>query len=43
MYICTDCEYSSATKLGKCPNCGSFGTLVLDNTIAPAKKSKKLA
>jgi DNA repair protein RadA/Sms len=29
-YACTDCGYSAGRWLGKCPGCGSFGTLVED-------------
>lgn len=28
MFVCTDCGYQSMTKLGKCPACQTFGTLV---------------
>src|ERR1700693_4835200 len=28
LYACTECEYSSGRWLGKCPSCGTFGTLV---------------
>lgn len=27
-YVCTTCDYTSATKLGKCPNCGEFGSFI---------------
>lgn len=37
MFVCTTCEYGSPIKLGKCPNCGSFGTFIAD----PTKDSKK--
>lgn len=26
-YICTNCNFGSASLLGKCPDCGQFGTL----------------
>lgn len=26
MYICDSCQYQSASKLGKCPQCGTFGS-----------------
>ncbi len=32
MYICSSCEYGSKIKVGKCPNCGSFGTFVLSSS-----------
>ena len=28
LYACTECGYSSARWFGKCPSCGTFGTLV---------------
>lgn len=28
MYRCQECDYQSSVKLGKCPRCASFGTLV---------------
>lgn len=37
MFVCATCEYGSPIKLGKCPNCGSFGTFIAD----PTKDSKK--
>ena len=27
LYACTECGYSSPRWFGKCPGCGSFGTL----------------
>jgi hypothetical protein len=27
MYICSSCQYGSKLKVGKCPNCGEFGTM----------------
>ncbi len=38
MYICTTCHYASATKLGKCPDCWSFGTFVADMSGDSGKK-----
>ncbi len=36
-YSCTDCGYSAGRWLGKCPSCGSYGTLVEDVlSAAPA-------
>ncbi len=40
MYKCTVCGHHSATKLGKCPSCSSFGTFIKDESIAPIKKKK---
>jgi DNA repair protein RadA/Sms len=28
LYVCTECGYSSGRWFGKCPSCGTFGTLV---------------
>jgi len=36
-YSCTECGYSAGRWLGKCPSCGSYGTLVEDVlSAAPA-------
>ncbi|AKE40753.1 DNA repair protein RadA [Corynebacterium kutscheri] len=37
MYLCSDCGYSSAKWLGRCPDCGSWGTLEesTTSTISP--------
>ena len=40
MYLCSVCNYASATKIGKCPDCGSFWTFELDPTSKVKKKSK---
>ena len=36
LYACTECGYSSARWFGKCPSCGSFGTLVEERPAAAA-------
>jgi len=42
MYSCNVCWYSSATKLGKCPQCWSFGSFVeVANSKAAKGKSTK--
>src|SRR5947207_3387508 len=28
LFICSNCEYGSASWLGRCPNCGEWNTLV---------------
>jgi len=38
MFSCSACGYSSATKLGKCPQCAAFGSFV--QTTASHKESK---
>lgn len=44
MFVCTDCGYQSMTKLGKCPACQTFGTMVTfhdGTTKSTAKWAKK--
>jgi len=36
-YACSECGYSAGRWFGKCPSCGSFGTLVEENAEAVAK------
>ncbi|NOZ43889.1 MAG: hypothetical protein GXP45_01870 [bacterium] len=40
-YTCSVCEYTSSTKLGKCPNCGQFATFEENTTISKRQKSSK--
>jgi DNA repair protein RadA/Sms len=35
-HACTECGYSSGRWFGRCPGCGSFGTLVEDAASGPA-------
>lgn len=44
MYVCTECGYKSVKWMGKCPNCGEWGTLEEEivNNVANTKKSKNL-
>lgn len=37
MYVCHDCEHANPVKLGKCPNCKSFGTFIKDPTKVKTK------
>lgn len=39
-YVCQNCGYISATYLGKCPNCGKWGSLV-EETVATISGSGK--
>ena len=36
LYACTECGYSSGRWFGKCPACGTFGTLVEERQTEPA-------
>src|SRR5436190_489369 len=36
-YACSECGYSAGRWFGKCPSCGSFGTLVEESAQAEAK------
>jgi len=44
LYVCSDCGYETARWLGKCPECGSWNTLVEQEAVqaAPAMAEKKL-
>src|SRR6516165_10264886 len=35
LYACTECGYSSGRWFGKCPSCGTFGTLVEEQAEQP--------
>ncbi len=43
VYICSECDYRSARLMGKCPNCGSWNTMVerLGDTSAKDSFQKK--
>jgi DNA repair protein RadA/Sms len=41
VYICSDCGYESSKWLGKCPECGSWGTLEEEVSSASSKSSVK--
>jgi DNA repair protein RadA/Sms len=38
-YACTECGYSSGRWFGKCPSCGTFGTLVEERPTEAAAQS----
>jgi DNA repair protein RadA/Sms len=40
-YVCQNCGRQSAMKMGRCPNCGEFNTMVEVVEAAPAKPSAK--
>src|SRR5438045_9043943 len=39
LYACTECGYSSARWFGKCPSCGTFGTLVEERPAETAAQA----
>ncbi len=43
VYICTTCSFASQSKLGKCPDCWSFGTFEQDLSkgVSKSKATKK--
>jgi DNA repair protein RadA/Sms len=43
-FACSDCGYTAGRWFGKCPGCGSFGTLVEEQPVAatPAGQAKPL-
>ncbi len=43
VYVCSECGAQSPQWLGRCPNCGKFGTLVeeIEETAAPQKTAKR--
>lgn len=43
LYKCSECGYESSGYLGKCPECGSWGSLkeVMEDTKKAVKKRKK--
>ena len=38
-WVCTECGYETAGYLGKCPECGAWGSLV-EETLFESKLSK---
>ncbi|QPC84265.1 DNA repair protein RadA [Phototrophicus methaneseepsis] len=43
VYICENCGWQGPRAMGRCPNCGEFGTIVEQVEAAPRKKSAKQA
>ncbi|QMV84606.1 DNA repair protein RadA [Corynebacterium hindlerae] len=43
IHVCSACNYSSPKWLGRCPECGSWGTLELETTAAPIRTSVPVA
>ena len=39
-WVCTECGYETAGYLGKCPECGSWGSLVEETQFVSSKDSK---
>jgi DNA repair protein RadA/Sms len=40
LYACTECGYSSGRWFGKCPSCGTFGTLVEEQAEQPGATAR---
>src|SRR5207244_5286176 len=40
-FACSECGYSAGRWFGKCPSCGSFGTLVEESAEAAGKAQAK--
>src|SRR5687768_43001 len=40
IYVCQQCDYQSPTFLGRCPECGSWSSLVEQITSSQGAKSK---
>src|SRR5262249_12540251 len=38
-HACTECGYSAGRWFGKCPGCGTFGTLVEEKTAPPGARA----
>ncbi len=36
VYVCSECGYETARWLGKCPECGTWNTLIEQESVAPA-------
>ena len=41
VFVCSECGYSTAKWLGKCPDCGKWNTLI-EETVAPEPEAAKL-
>lgn len=44
VYVCTECDYQYPKALGRCPQCGAYGTFVeekFDTPTVPLKESEK--
>ena len=41
VYVCSECGYETPKWLGKCPDCGSWNTLVEQESIAVSKPEEK--
>ncbi len=43
LFVCGECGYESAKWMGKCPQCGSWNTLVEEERVAAPRAAKKPA
>jgi len=41
MFVCKECGYKSATKLGQCPYCGKWSSFLEEKEVSPGKVFKK--
>ena len=42
-WVCTECGYETAGYLGKCPECGAWGTLVEEVQFASTPQNAAVA
>ena len=40
-YACSECGYSAGRWFGRCPGCGSFGTLAEERVAEPGRGAAK--
>ncbi len=43
VYVCSSCDYQYPKKLGRCPQCGEYGTFVPETYSVPAASSASVA
>ena len=39
-YVCQSCGYTTAKWLGRCPECGTWDSLVEEAEVTPAKSAR---
>ncbi|KGH87935.1 hypothetical protein X292_01070, partial [Oenococcus oeni IOEB_C28] len=40
-FVCSNCGYTSARYLGRCPNCGQWNTLIEEKIVPEAVVNRK--